>query len=433
MSGKRISVPASSQPSGVARGSVGQVGTTSDLGLIAPLAAGEVMATLPLYLSPVVLGALTDHLGFGPERAGMLLTAELGVLAFVTLFGAAWVPRQRWKQAAHWGILLALLGNLGSLAATNWIGLGALRLVAGVGEGLVYMVCTGYLPLARNRERLAAITVFCSVTSAMIWLVFFPGIVTSIGHAGIFLPPAVVTLGAWPLVARLPPAPLAQPAEPIGETVSAGHASPRAGHAPQRTKGVVLLPLAVLATQLAQGCFWSFLPVAGEKSGVARPVIDLALSTSTLALLIGVVAAGLLGTRVGRAIPLIGSIFINALSMAAAFGAAAPGVFLAANLVQASTNLFAVIYQIGLAAHADPRGRIAAAACGTVLLGNGIAPAVGGVIIEHAGWPALLPTILGLNLAAVLVFATHLPAAARFELGRGQSGGSLTGQENLWK
>jgi MFS family permease len=72
-----------------------------------------------------------------------------------------------------------------------------------------------------------------------------------------------------------------------------------------------------------------------------------------------------------------------------------------------------VIYQIGLAANADPRGRIAAAACGMVLLGNGIAPAVGGAIIEHVGWPVLLPTILALNLAAALVYASHLRRPVR--------------------
>lgn len=369
----------------------------SERSLITSLAAGEILATLPLYLSPLILGALTNRLGFDPERAGLLLAVEVMVLAWVTLFGAAWVPRHRWRQMARWGVWVALLGNFGSLVATDFASLGVLRVMAGAGEGLVYMACTGYLPLARNRERFAVIITFCTVVSGLTGLTLLPAILDSLGHVGIFLPSAVVTLAAWPCIARLPSIP------PLRQTVP----TTATGEAASSNGRLLLLPLAMFATQLAQGCFWSLLQLAGEKGGLAEPVIDLALSSSTLFLLVGVCAAGLLDTRVGRGVPLIGGILVNAASMTVALSAAAPGIFLGANFVQASTNLFAVIYQVGLAAAADRTGRIVALVSGALLLGNGIGPAVGGAIIGHLGWSALLPSLIALNGVAVLFYASH--------------------------
>jgi predicted MFS family arabinose efflux permease len=47
-------------------------------------------------------------------------------------------------------------------------------------------------------------------------------------------------------------------------------------------------------------------------------------------------------------------------------------------------------------------------ASAALLLGNGIGPAVGGALIEHLGWPTLLPSLLALNGAALLLYVGYL-------------------------
>jgi len=216
-----------------------------------------------------------------------------------------------------------------------------------------------------------------------------------LGYRAIFLIQAVAAGALWPLIRRLP-------------SVSSSPAStnaPRAA-APATVRGI-LLPIAVFASQIGQGCFWTFVPLAGAQADLGPGEIDMVLSLSTLALLIGPVAAGLLATRLGHSLPLVGGMLVNTAAMALAFTSKGLPVFLAANLVQAGTNLFAVVYQIGLTARADGRGRIAATAASAVLLGNGLAPAFAGEIVDCAGLSTLLASIVAFNLLALLLYGIY--------------------------
>src|SRR6202012_5246163 len=107
--------------------------------------------------------------------------------------------------------------------------------------------------------------------SGFMWLDVTPFLLRGLGHMGIFLPSAVATLTVWAFTGRLKPTP-AVPA-PRMRRVSVVEEEP----ALLKGRGL-FLPIAMFATQLAQGCFWSFLQLAGERGGVAEPVIDMVLS-----------------------------------------------------------------------------------------------------------------------------------------------------------
>ena len=80
-------------------------------------------------------------------------------------------------------------------------------------------------------------------------------------------------------------------------------------------------------------------------------------------------------------------------------------VYVAANVVQAVTNLSSLVYQLGLAAAVDRTGRVFAAANGLVALGNGVGPAVAGAITVAYGAPHVGLAVVALNVLALMLFA----------------------------
>jgi hypothetical protein len=124
------------------------------------------------------------------------------------------------------------------------------------------------------------------------------------------------------------------------------------------------------------------------------------LSISTLILLLGAMAAAWAGERFGRFTTLFGLLSANAIAMFLVAAVDLHWVYVAANVLQAMTNLSCVIYQLGLAARMDRLGRTVAAATALVTLGNGIGPALSATLgIASVGTATLV-----LNGAALALY-----------------------------
>lgn len=374
-----------------------------DRAILVPAIGAQLIATTGMYIVPVLLDALRTSGGLDEATAGFLFTIELVASALTTLVVSAWMPAHSLRRGALIGGMLALAGGALTLVSPALPPLIVARLLTGIGGGIVVAEATAVLARGLDRERLIANLTIIAILNAAFWLAVLPYAVDAFGYRGPYAALLLLCLVGTFLLLRLP-------APPVRRSVGIGRTRWRLP--------ALLVALAIFATQLGQGAFWSLEEVFGARAGLSDHAVGLLLSVVTLFLLVGAVAAAWAGARFGRMAPILVLTGINALSILVVAGIADPAVFVAANLVQSVTNLSSVIYQLGFAASLDRFGRLVAASTGLVTLGNGIGPSLSTSLNGALGAVSVGVAVLVLNgLACALFCVVGLrPGAAAAEM-----------------
>jgi predicted MFS family arabinose efflux permease len=364
-----------------------------DRAILFPAIGAQLMLGTTMSLLPVFLDTLRTQAGLTLRSAGFLLSAELGVAAMTTLILSTWghlYPERKW---ALWGGALAVFGTILSLYSPAITILVASRLLAGVGTGIVGAQALRVLARGSDKERLIAFVTIASILNAALWFALFPLLISHLGYRALYLCLLVVFLAGTALLTRLPSFPnrrLVQMRK-TGSRISTP---------------AILVVIAIFLTQLGQGAFWSLDEIYGVNSGFSSDTTGTILAVSTLLLLAGAGGAAWASDRYGRFRTLFLLILMNALAIAMAGTVRIHWVYVAANILQALTNLSSLVYQLSLAADLDRLGRAVAAATAMVTLGNGIGP----------GLPAWLSSYLGMPSVAVVVLAIDCFALALFSM-----------------
>jgi predicted MFS family arabinose efflux permease len=335
---------------------------------------------------PFVVGALVDGVGLDAARAGLIASLEIGGMAASALLLA---PR-----VSQWSLRsLALLGACGAAAAHgasalvgDFAGLAALRLVAGGFEGAVVAAGNALIAGSVDPDRLAARVEVLAGLAAAALLLILPWVVRLGAQRGAFGCMALVALVCLPLIARIPHAP-----------ASAAPGEARA----LRSRGALAILGCGFLLAAGEGAIWAFVERIGVRAGVAQASIGLLLGSSTLVGLLGAGLAAALGTRWGRRAPLLAGIGVQALACWGVAHAARPETYVASVLGYALSFFFVQPYLVGTAAVFDPHGRVAAAYAGAALLGGGAGPALGGLWVGWASYPALGWQLAAASLAAI--------------------------------
>jgi DHA1 family inner membrane transport protein len=374
-----------------------------DRAILIPAIGAQLIATTAIFIVPVLLDALEKG-GLGAPEAGLLFAIELVTSALTTLFVPTWGPPHSFRRAALLGAVMAILGNALSLVSPSFWLLVVARGAVGFGSGVVLAEATMVVARGCDRERLIAAITVASIVNAAIWLVILPYTVDVLGYRGPYACLTLICVASTALLTRLP-APRVR------------RRSTERARRPAWRGTWVLVALAIFATQLGQGAFWALEETLGALAGLGEHAISVLLSVSTLLLLVGAVGVAWIGTRLGRFTPLVMLTAVNAASILAVVSLASPAVFVAANAVQAVTNLSSVIYQLGLAASLDRSGRVVSAGTALITLGNGIGPSLStrlDAAFGSTGVVALLLVLYGLSLA---LYAGVRPGIARGEAG----------------
>jgi len=265
------------------------------------------------------------------------------------------------------------------------------RLLAGIGAGIVVSEVSAVVARTLARERMISALTIAAIVNGSIWLYAIPFAPAALGYRGPYLALLVTCIFGVILLGRLPAPPMR-------------HVASRARSLEaDSVLGFAVLP-AIFLTQLGQGSFWTLVAIYGTNAGLDDTTIGAFLSQATLILLVGVFGTALAGARLGRFGPLFVLTVVNVMSIVAISYAKDPTVYVAANVVQAITNLSSLVYQLGLAAAVDRSGRLFAAANGLVALGNGLGPAVAGAIALPFGAPDVAIAVVAFNFAALTLF-----------------------------
>ncbi|MEU3608489.1 MFS transporter [Streptomyces sp. NPDC035033] len=393
-----------------------------------PRAHGALVALVALftagylapYLLPTVVGRLAAGLGLGPARAGLVGSVLLLGSACAGFALAARVERIGPRRAARAGLLAMALGY-GSAAATGTVPLVVAGVVlGGFGSGTATAVAASGIagrPDPQRASTLGLLSVSATAGALYLTLPQLGG-----GHALPLLALAGAAALAWPATGRLPGAGRAYGAKASGTRAYGPAAAPEAaGPLPYRRAGAVLAG-GILCWSLAQNALWGVSGRIGTgQAGLSEVTVGAVFALALGAGLAGVTAAGALGSRLGRAVPIgAGTVLIAAcvLLSSAAGGLAS---FATGEILWNAVYPVVLSYLLGLAASLDPRGRWAVLVGSASSLGTACGPVAGSLLSEAAGYPGM-----GAVLAALLLLvAGPMAAVARHASGRPLVPGSI--------
>ncbi|MEU3371529.1 MFS transporter [Streptomyces sp. NPDC006660] len=385
-----------------------------------PLVAVFTAGYLAAYLLPTVVGRLSAGLGLSPAEAGLVGSALLLSSATAGFTLASRVERHGPRRLARLGLLLAVTGY-GVAALTTLIPLVvAGAVVGGLGSGTATAVAAAGIAAQRDPHRASTLGLLCvSATAGALYLTI-PHL--GGGHATPLASIALVAALAWPATRWLPGACGAErPGEAVGAVGAAGAVGSSGARLPHRRSGTVLAAT-MLCWSLAQNALWGVSGRIGiTQAGLSEVTVGMVFAAGLGSGLLGVLGAGALGARLGRAVPIGAGTAIIACCVVVSSSARGLVSFAGGEILW---NLFYPVvlsYLIGLSASLDPHGRWAVLAGSASSLGVACGPVTGSLLSQYAGYGGM-----GFTLCALLLLvAAPLSAVALHTSGRPLVPGSI--------
>jgi len=359
------------QPRGIDRGRA----------ILAMLGVATVTEAM-LLLLPIYVGAISDGLALTQSQVGLLGSADLAGIAASTLSAAWWVRRIAWRETILGLIGAFFLANLASVWTQSFEPLLVLRVFAGVAAGAAYAIALAGLCDTLRSERNAALMVCGQVLFGAAGSFILPLVGSDWQVGAVFLYMNLWVAAAW-LVAFL-----AFPAEPGIHSVHGG----------LRWRSLAARgPVVVLGTGayfLTIGMVWAYLERVVRAAGMSSQEVALSLGVGYLISIAGSLAAAWLGSRLGRALPMLvaGSVQIAMLvlfSRLQSFDDVAAA-FFAINIVFQFFWSYIIAYQIVIYSDVDRSGRFVATYGTSMHLALAVGPYAGSRLVAGTDYTAVL-------------------------------------------
>ncbi|MEY7980855.1 MFS transporter, partial [Streptomyces pilosus] len=367
-----------------------------------PLVALFTAGYLAPYLLPTTVGRLERGLDLSATQAGAVGSALLLSSASAGFLLASRVERVGARALARLGLVLAVVGY-GAAALTDAVpAVVAGAVIGGFGSGTATTVAATRIAAERDPHR--ASTLGLLSVSALAGLVYLT-VPRLPGHGLTLAAIALTAVAVWPLTARLPagtPGPRPTATDPV------------AARLPHRRSGMVLAG-AMLLWSMAQNALWGVSGRIGvSQAHLSEPTVGVVFAVALGAGLLGVLGAGALGSRLGRALPIGGGTVVIAGCIVLSASATGLAGFAAGEIAWNTIYPVVLSYLIGLAASLDPRGRWAVLVGSASALGTAAGPLTGSVLSAQAGFPVMGAVLaIGLLLVALPMTAVALHTGGR--------------------
>jgi predicted MFS family arabinose efflux permease len=346
-------------------------------------------SSFSIYLVlPLALGGMVEHLGFTDQQIGYLaLISSIGLA-----LGSLWVPlrRNEWSfyALARWSLLALLLLDLGSIWATDFYSLSALRFVAGFFGGVIYAATLSALSALPMPERgfTYYVLVYCGVSALYMFLTPFLlkigqvpavfGFMALNAGAGYLLTPSIRVVGAQN--ASLP-------------KIQLGFLL--------KNKLIWFTLSAYLFLQMGCGAIWAYLERIGNFHGFGEYFLGLTFGLSEFAGVLASIIVLRIGNSRGVLIPILTGISLLALSTLAANFLGQPLIFLLAVFVLSGAWAGTFPFFQKVQASHDPQGKIVSLGAVVNLFGKGMGPATAAFFLtthnyNNVVWTSLIAFLL---------------------------------------
>ena len=369
--------------------------TPNTLGGKAVLAIAFVAGMVDMVALPVWIGTLMQNYKYSPSLAGITVTLFLLGVVLSSLFFAPKFNKLSRRWFASGGFLLAaimfFLASKLSVDASNFQNLALLHLFAGIGVGCGLSFTDGAIGRSENPHRLWATVNIALGVFAIIFLGGMPQLILRTNASMLFVVYALLMALASTVVAFGFPE---MPETDTNEELTRFKLS--------IPKAAWFVIGAVICLTLNQAMVFSFVERIGSAKGFSADKVQMVLITlGFVNLLPGVLAALLQNRWAAIAVGIIGPLAQAGLALVMT-----SSTDFAPYAASASIYVFMVIFThtflFGLLAKLDTSGRAVAATPAMMMFGSCIGPALGGFIIQGAGYPGLGFAALAVAVIAVI-------------------------------
>jgi MFS family permease len=345
------------------------------------------------YVQPEQFHELDIVQGLGQTVASIIVSAEITTAALVSIVLGYFIASKAPRRVMSIGVLIVLLGHVLALFASGFGEFLASRVVAGVGEGLLWIALNAAIallddPHKRYGQVNAATAVLLAVLVAVVPYadehlargVFVALVVTVV----LFTPTLIPFFLAKRVASGIRP--------PLSVTL---------------VKGWVLVA-AVVVWNLVITVTYALSGIIGARTSAPTSQVDLAIAFSLVGVICGAATTAWLGLRFGRVLTIA---VLTVIGIIAAFAniywITLPG--FAISLFVVNFCLYCVFsYLLGLAAELDLSGGTSAAVAGAFALGGGLSPVFGSYLIELTGGYGSIAWVIVLGGAVMFVVTRWL-------------------------
>ena len=338
---------------------------------------GVTLGLVSSGVGPWIVGGLVTTRHFDIEQASLMVTIEQMTMGVVMLVMAGSIHRLPRRPLLIVGVGLALLSQAASYTVEALPAMALSRALSGVGFAVIYALSTAQGAATRDPDRTFAAAQGGTQVAAMA-LNPLLGLGADLpSHKGVF-----IVIGAFSLLLAVPYLWLALK-----------HRAVQPLHAPAATfspislrSGRVLGVLAVMTVySIATGGAWNFMERIASGVGLGGAHLGTGLVISSIIGISGSVLANRLGVTFGRIAPLCGGLVALGLITFWFMTPASAWQFWMAVSLWAFLFTFTTPYVFGLAAAADPSGRVVAATGTAFIIVSAMGVYVGAFIVARCG------------------------------------------------
>jgi hypothetical protein len=407
--------------------------TALDLSTRVPLRLPTATATfaigiagyLGVNLSPYMITAAQTGLDIDVLAASWLVTATLLLTAVTGLAIAPLCAGGHRRMVARTGLAIAALGFTTAALVPALI-LPAL-LVCGTGAGGAVAASGAALAAFRNPDRVAGFNGLANRGVITIVLAVIPLI--GLAPFDVFGALALFSILGLLVSAWLPAAPVIDPQAGAAVAEAMPIDVPPTGAvrlSPARSRTVTIAGFSLLVVfalwAVSEDSLWAMAGIMGaEQTGLTPEGLGLALSGATAGGLIGSVLLMIVGSRLGRAVPLAVLLVAGGVLKIVEGFTSDPTAFIVVFIAWNTVYAIAFMYFVSTSAALDADGRWSGPLLAVYLVGSALTPVIGAALVGMLGFQGfavalgIASFVLAVPASAIALLSTRLERAATTE------------------
>ncbi|WP_120493432.1 MFS transporter [Microbacterium phyllosphaerae] len=403
--------------------------TAIDLSTRVPLRLPTATATfaigiagyLGVNLSPYMITAAQTGLGIDVLAASWLVTATLLLTAVTGLAIASLCAGAHRRTVARAGLAIAALG-FATAALVPPLMLPAL-LLGGAGAGGAVAASGAALAAFRNPDRVAGFNGLANRGVITIVLAVIP--LVGLAPIDVFGALALFSVLGLVVSAWLPAAPVVDPQAAAAVAEAMPIEVPPTGTvrlSPARSRTVTIAGFGLLVVfalwAASEDSLWAMAGVMGaEQTGLTPEGLGIALSGATAGGLIGSLLLMIVGSRLGRALPLAVLLVAGGVLKIVEGFMTDPTAFIVVFIAWNTVYAIAFMYFVSTSAALDADGRWSGPLLAVYLVGSALTPVIGAALVSVLGFQGfavalgIASFVLAVPASAIALLSTRLERA----------------------
>lgn len=319
-----------------------------------------------LTVLPLLVGGLSEVGTLGIQQIGWVAASDTLGIMLAAASGPLWVKRIPWRPVVSLGLVTLVAANLATLfVLDDFILLMSVRVVAGIGTGIAYVIALSSVGGHQNSERAFGLVVAAQVAYGVFSFMVLPGWIGSAGVEILFRYMLIWSVAALVFSA------LAFPAG--GRSGSADSLRSLVG----LWKAVVTVFAGLAIYYIAMGGIWAYIERIGDGAGLPVKSVGNILMIGYGLSLFGAVLCEKVVDRIGRERALVLAATVQIVTLAALLKldvSTALTLYAVATIVYQFFWSFALPAAMAIFSGVDPSGRIVALSATAFKAGEFVGP-----------------------------------------------------------